>query len=182
MHIVKQVRSKLGDSQEEFAKRLAVSVDTVKSWELGRRKPSEARIGLFSLLAGDDDLDLKKAIQDMHPHHAMANEIYEYITEELDEKESGYELRFVIYGESGSGKSRAIHLVNEKLTDSGKLDLIGELAECTDLVHQRNLCKAWDIITDQDLAYQNSQHIVFSTMSADIANSLEQNNIKVFRF
>jgi putative transcriptional regulator len=36
---LKRVRTKLGLSQEAFARRLGVSVGTVQSWEIGRRKP-----------------------------------------------------------------------------------------------------------------------------------------------
>lgn len=37
---LKRIRSKLGLSQEAFAQRLGVSIGTVQSWEIGRRKPS----------------------------------------------------------------------------------------------------------------------------------------------
>ena len=37
---VRRIREALGLSQQAFAERLGVSVGTVQSWELGRRRPS----------------------------------------------------------------------------------------------------------------------------------------------
>lgn len=180
MSIVKQLRVALGDTQAEFAVRFRVSVDTVKSWESGRRNPSEASLSLMSLLADHDD-DLKEAIQELHPHYRMVDEILEFLSEELEGKDDDFHLRFVIYGESGSGKTRIVNLINEKLAVSGAVGSVGEVAECIDLIHKDKLCKAWDIINDEDLRYVNSRHIAFSVLSRDLASSLEVNGIKVFR-
>lgn len=180
MNIVKQLRVALSDTQADFAERFRVSLDTVKSWESGRRNPSEASLSLMSLLA-DHDENLKEAIQELHPHYRMADEILEFLSEELEGKDEGFHLRFVIYGESGSGKTRIVNLINEKIAASGVIDSVGEIAECIDLIHKVNLCKAWDMFNNEDLMYENSRHIAFSVLSRDLASSLEANNIKVFR-
>lgn len=180
MSIVKKLRIELGDTQSEFAVRFRVSVDTVKSWESGRRNPSETSLSLMTLLANHDD-DLKEAIQKMHPHYRMADEILAFLSEEVEGKDKDFHLRFVIYGESGSGKTRIVNLINEKLAESGTVESVGEIAECIDLIHKDNLCKAWDIFNDEDLRYANSRHITFSVLSQDLASSLEANGIKVFR-
>lgn len=38
--VVSEIRKQLGVTQAEFAKTLGASLDSVKSWELGRRHPS----------------------------------------------------------------------------------------------------------------------------------------------
>ena len=44
----KQIRNKLGLSQEKFSKMLGISSSTLRNWEQGRRKPEgAARILLF---------------------------------------------------------------------------------------------------------------------------------------
>lgn len=47
---VGQVRQKTGLSQSQFAKSLGISVNTLKSWEQGQRKPSGAAATLMKLL------------------------------------------------------------------------------------------------------------------------------------
>lgn len=47
---VSQVRQKTGLSQSQFAKSLGISVNTLKSWEQGQRKPSGAAATLMKLL------------------------------------------------------------------------------------------------------------------------------------
>lgn len=47
---VSQVRQKTGLSQSQFAKSLGISVNTLKSWEQGQRKPSGAVLALMKLL------------------------------------------------------------------------------------------------------------------------------------
>ncbi|EPF9375889.1 helix-turn-helix domain-containing protein [Vibrio parahaemolyticus] len=180
MNIVKTLRIALDDTQPQFAARFRVSVDTVKSWESGRRNPSEASLSLMTLLANHDD-DLKEAIQKMHPHYRMADEILEYLSKELEGEGKDLHLRFVIYGESGSGKTRIVNLINEKLAESGTVESVGEIAECIDLIHKDNLCKALGILKNEELRYANSRHIAFSVLSKDLASSLEANGIKVFR-
>lgn len=180
MNIVKKLRIALDETQSQFAERFRVSVDTIKSWESGRRNPSEASLSLMTHLANHDD-DLKEAIQKMHPHYRMADEILEFLSKELEEEGKDLELRFVIYGESGSGKTRIVKLINKKLAESGTVESVGEIAECIDLIHKDNLCKAWGILKDEELRYANSRHIAFSVLSKDLASSLEANGIKVFR-
>lgn len=38
---IKDLRKKLAISQEEFARRLGVSLQTISRWELGKTKPSQ---------------------------------------------------------------------------------------------------------------------------------------------
>ena len=45
-----QVRQKTGLSQSQFAKSLGISVNTLKSWEQGQRKPSGAAATLMKLI------------------------------------------------------------------------------------------------------------------------------------
>lgn len=47
---VSQVRQKTGLSQRQFAKSLGISVNTLKSWEQGQRKPSGAAATLIKLI------------------------------------------------------------------------------------------------------------------------------------
>lgn len=47
---ISQVRQKTGLSQSQFAKSLGISVNTLKSWEQGQRKPSGAVLALVKLL------------------------------------------------------------------------------------------------------------------------------------
>ena len=47
---VSQVRQKTGLSQSQFAKSLGISVNTLKSWEQGQRKPSGAAATLMKLI------------------------------------------------------------------------------------------------------------------------------------
>ena len=87
-----------------------------------------------------------------------------------------FESRFVLCGVSGCGKSLAVSIVNKTLPKGAKL------AECIKLTFPCNLCKAWDIFNEKELAYINSKHIAFIVMNEDLASSLEGNGIKVFRF
>jgi putative transcriptional regulator len=47
------IRSRTGLSQEAFAKRIGVSVGTLRNWEQGRRKPDGPARVLLSLLERD---------------------------------------------------------------------------------------------------------------------------------
>jgi putative transcriptional regulator len=42
---VSEIRQQLGVTQAEFAKMLGVSLESVKSWEIGRRHPSGLAAG-----------------------------------------------------------------------------------------------------------------------------------------
>jgi len=48
---VKAVRGKLGKTQEEFALMIGVSVDTLQSWEQGRRQPEGPARALLRVAA-----------------------------------------------------------------------------------------------------------------------------------
>jgi transcriptional regulator with XRE-family HTH domain len=174
MNIVKEIRRQRGETQSEFSQVLGVSLDTVKSWESGRRRPKGAVVELLNLL--NEDPNLNKFLEDLDPIHCMAKEILEYIDEQKNLHGEGFESRFVLCGVSGCGKSLAISIVNKTLPKGA------ELAECTKLIFSQNLCKAWEIVNKEGLEYQNSKHIAFSVMSEDLASSLESNEIKVFRF
>ncbi len=46
----RRVRSRLGFSQAEFAKRIDVSLDTIRNWEQGKRRPTGAAKALLRVL------------------------------------------------------------------------------------------------------------------------------------
>ena len=46
----RRVRSRLGFSQAEFAKRIDVSLDTIRNWEQGKRCPTGAAKALLRVL------------------------------------------------------------------------------------------------------------------------------------
>jgi DNA-binding transcriptional regulator YiaG len=50
---IRSLRERFGESQPEFARRVGVSLDTVRSWEQGRRRPSATARQLLHLLAAD---------------------------------------------------------------------------------------------------------------------------------
>lgn len=53
---IAETRLKSGLSQDSFAKKLGISVNTLRSWEQGQRKPSGAAATLLSLLVKRPDL------------------------------------------------------------------------------------------------------------------------------
>lgn len=53
---IAETRLKSGLSQDKFAKKLGISVNTLRSWEQGQRKPSGAAATLLSLLVKRPDL------------------------------------------------------------------------------------------------------------------------------
>jgi len=174
MNIFKQIRMQLGETQKEFAQKLSVSLDTVKSWEVGRRHPTGALVEMLMFL--NQDPNLMAALEDLHPIHCMAKEVLEYIDEQKNSHGDDVELRFVLCGVSGCGKTRTVSLVNEKLPEGA------ELAECLELIYRDKFCKAWGIVNDKELKYSDSKHIAFSVLSEELASSLESNGIRVFRF
>lgn len=46
----RRVRRRLGFSQVEFAKRIDVSLDTIRNWEQGKRSPTGAAMALLKVL------------------------------------------------------------------------------------------------------------------------------------
>jgi putative transcriptional regulator len=48
---VKDIRAKLGQSQEEFALMIGVSVATLRNWEQGRRRPDGPALALLRVTA-----------------------------------------------------------------------------------------------------------------------------------
>ena len=46
----RQVRERLGFSQAEFAQRIDVSLDTIRNWEQGKRRPTGAAKALLKVL------------------------------------------------------------------------------------------------------------------------------------
>lgn len=50
---VKRVRKSTATTQSQFAQLLGVGVDTIKSWESGRRHPSGSAAKLLTLLSKD---------------------------------------------------------------------------------------------------------------------------------
>ena len=58
---VQAIRAELNVSQKELAKAMDVSIDTVKSWEQGRRNPTGLASKVLMLLAKDPTLYSKFA-------------------------------------------------------------------------------------------------------------------------
>ena len=56
---VKAIRAQLDVSQKELANAMDVSIDTVKSWEQGRRNPTGLASKVLTLLSKDPDLYTK---------------------------------------------------------------------------------------------------------------------------
>lgn len=173
MNVIKKIRMQLCSNQKEFAQQLNVSIDTVKSWETGRRHPTSGFIEMLILL--NQDPNLVADLEDMHPIFQMVKDVLEYIKEQTTIQGDDAELRFVLYGASGSGKSRIVDLVNKKLPKNY------QLVECCELIFKQNLCKAWEILNDKKLRYLNSRYTAFSVLSEELAASLESNGVKVFR-
>jgi uridine kinase len=116
----------------------------------------------------------------MKRFQVIAKEILDYINDEKTKQTEIYDptkIRFIIFGESGSGKTRAVNLANESLTIPNKV------AESQDLLYldQKDLSKALNVISDPDLAYVNSRYIGFNVADKDLADLLEAKEIKVFR-
>lgn len=59
---VKAIRAQLNVSQKELAQAMDVSVDTVKSWEQGRRNPTGLASKVLMLLGKEPDLYAKFSI------------------------------------------------------------------------------------------------------------------------
>ena len=53
---VAETRHKAGLSQRQFAETIGISVNTLKSWEQGQRKPSGAAEALLTLLGNHPEL------------------------------------------------------------------------------------------------------------------------------
>ncbi|WP_082783684.1 DNA-binding transcriptional regulator [Snodgrassella sp. CFCC 13594] len=58
---VAELRLRMGLSQNKFARKLGISVNTLKSWEQGQRKPSGAANVLLQLLDKHPEL-----VEEMH--------------------------------------------------------------------------------------------------------------------
>ena len=56
---VKALRKRLGFSQRRFAQLLRLNVDTLRGWEMGRRRPSGAAATLLQILAAEPDTVLR---------------------------------------------------------------------------------------------------------------------------
>ncbi|MBE2895737.1 helix-turn-helix domain-containing protein [Pasteurellaceae bacterium HPA106] len=56
VHPIVETRNKAGLSQSKFAEKLGISVNTLKSWEQGQRKPSGAAAALIKLLSKRPEL------------------------------------------------------------------------------------------------------------------------------
>jgi len=56
---VKAIREKIGASQAEFARLIAVSLDTIKNWEQARRSPTGAARVLLKILDTDPEHTIK---------------------------------------------------------------------------------------------------------------------------
>ncbi|MDO4698774.1 MAG: helix-turn-helix domain-containing protein [Pasteurellaceae bacterium] len=53
---IAEIRSKSGLSQRLFAERLGISVNTLKSWEQGKRQPSGSALALMKLITKKPEL------------------------------------------------------------------------------------------------------------------------------
>lgn len=56
VHPIVETRNKAGLSQNKFAEKLGISVNTLKSWERGQRNPSGAAAALIKLLSKRPEL------------------------------------------------------------------------------------------------------------------------------
>lgn len=172
MSVVARVRKQLGYSQKELARKLDVSIDSVKSWEVGRRRPQDVHIQM--LLVFNEDPKLTLALKKLRPIYEIVLKVKDYLDQQMGEQNSP--VRFVFHGKSGCGKTSVVGELDEILPS-------GEgVAENTDLYRTENFCKALEIFNDEGLEYENSKHIVFNVISDDLAASLESNGVKVFHF
>jgi transcriptional regulator with XRE-family HTH domain len=170
MNVIAKVRHQLGYTQSDLASKLGVNLNTVKSWETGRRRPQDAYISMLMTL--NCDPTLIQGLKKLRPIYEMVQEVDDY----LKQQDHDNAVRFVFHGKSGCGKTTVVVELDEILPS-------GEgIAENTDLYRIENFCRALDIINDKELAYQNSKHIAFNVLNDDLAASLESNGIKVFHF
>lgn len=65
---VKKVRARLGQSQEEFALMIGVSVATLRNWEQGRRQPDGPALALLRV-ADRNPLAVMEALHGRHGRH-----------------------------------------------------------------------------------------------------------------
>lgn len=56
---VRSLRARLGQSQEEFALMIGVSVATLRNWEQGRRRPDGPALALLKVTSADPSLVAK---------------------------------------------------------------------------------------------------------------------------
>ena len=49
-HYIRSVRARVGMSQSEFARRIGISVDTLRNWEQGRRYPTGTARALLRVI------------------------------------------------------------------------------------------------------------------------------------
>lgn len=57
-HVVKQVRSELGLSQEQLARALNISFSTINRWEKGKSRPSQMAQELFNNFCKNKNIDI----------------------------------------------------------------------------------------------------------------------------
>jgi putative transcriptional regulator len=53
---VKRIRWQLGLSQEDFAKRFAIPIGTIRDWEQGRSRPDQAAASYLKVIGSDPAL------------------------------------------------------------------------------------------------------------------------------
>ena len=53
---VKRIRRQLGLSQEDFAKRFAIPIGTIRDWEQGRSRPDQAAASYLKVIGSDPAL------------------------------------------------------------------------------------------------------------------------------
>ena len=73
---------------------------------------------------------------------------------------------FVICGISGSGKTFALELANEKLPDNEKI------AESTDILFCSDAESAEEVILKDDSRYEEAKYIAYSTVRRDVGENL----------
>ena len=74
--------------------------------------------------------------------------------------------QFIICGISGSGKTYAIELANEKLPDNEKI------AESTDILFCSDAESAEEVILKDDSRYEEAKYIAYSTVRRDVGENL----------
>ncbi|MFA0000535.1 helix-turn-helix domain-containing protein [Vibrio lentus] len=167
MHVIALVRKDLGYSQLDLAKKMNVSVDTVKSWETGRRNISDSYVE--ALMLWNENPILTTELKRLRPINDMIQQVRDYLDLE------GSNTRFVFRGGSGCGKTKVVNEINSSLRDGE------DIAASRELYDKKIFCTALDIVKNHD-GYEGSKYIAFYVLSDELADSLELNGIKVFRF
>ncbi|MEW9572790.1 hypothetical protein ABQJ54_13610 [Rhodanobacter sp. Si-c] len=113
----------------------------------------------------------------MENFERVANEIIAYINSNdcrLMEAITTHGSRFILFGASGSGKTRAIEFANKQLPPNQ------QITESNDMLFCKRVSDAKTIFDDKNLKYQGARHIGFSIVKREMAAKIHNERIKVF--